>query len=194
MITYCRHLWFLLIFGLSKERPILGDHLKAHIHEIWRISCSRFHADFMKSSRFCADFMKSGEFQVKSSGFHADFRWNLEDFRISGRFHLKSTRFHVDFMKSGRFQVKSAQNLADFMWNPPTKLINQIFQEKLLSFMECCGKAMSWFHMKSARFHEIHRISWNLPDFERPIARNGKPYVIFSCQLPNELRSPWTYF
>ena len=28
----------LIIFGLSKERPILGDHPKAHIHEIWRIS------------------------------------------------------------------------------------------------------------------------------------------------------------
>ena len=36
----------MLIIGLSKERPILGDHPKAHIdeirwisHEIWRISC-----------------------------------------------------------------------------------------------------------------------------------------------------------
>ena len=27
-----------VIFGLSKERPILGDHPKAHIHEIRRIS------------------------------------------------------------------------------------------------------------------------------------------------------------
>ena len=27
------------MFGLSKERPILGDHPKAHIHEIRRISC-----------------------------------------------------------------------------------------------------------------------------------------------------------
>ena len=26
------------LFGLSKERPILGDHPKAHIHEIWWIS------------------------------------------------------------------------------------------------------------------------------------------------------------
>ena len=40
------------IIGLSKERPILGDHPKAHIHEIrrisgeiWQISCG-FHADF----------------------------------------------------------------------------------------------------------------------------------------------------
>ena len=30
------------LIGLSKERPILGDHPKAHIHEIRRISCG-FH-------------------------------------------------------------------------------------------------------------------------------------------------------
>ena len=113
------HSWYaILIFGLSKERPILGDHPKAHIHEIWQIS----------------------------------------------------------------------RNPADFMWNPPTKLINQIFQEKLFSFMECCGKAMSCFHMKSAGFHEICWISqnldfmWNPPDFERPIARNSKPYVFLHCR------------
>ena len=28
-----------VLFGLSKERHILGDHPKAHIHEIRRISC-----------------------------------------------------------------------------------------------------------------------------------------------------------
>ena len=33
------------IFGLSKERPILGNHAKAHIHEIRRISYG-FRADF----------------------------------------------------------------------------------------------------------------------------------------------------
>ena len=35
-VTIRRQLFF---FGLSKERPILGDHAKAHIHEIRRISC-----------------------------------------------------------------------------------------------------------------------------------------------------------
>ena len=30
--------YFHHIVGLSKERPILGDHPKAHIHEIWWIS------------------------------------------------------------------------------------------------------------------------------------------------------------
>ena len=46
--------------GLSKERPILADHPKAHI------------LDFMKSGGFRTDFMKSGGFQVKS--------WNPPDF------------------------------------------------------------------------------------------------------------------
>ena len=36
------------MIGLSKERPVLGDHPKAHIHEIQWISCG-FH---VKSSRF----------------------------------------------------------------------------------------------------------------------------------------------
>ena len=77
----CRVIIFRLIFGLSKERPILGDHPKAHIHEIRLISCG---------------------FHVKSGGFHADFM-------KSGGFQVKSGRFHVDFMKSGGFQVKSAR-------------------------------------------------------------------------------------
>ena len=36
-------------FGLSKERPILGDHPKTHILEIRRISWNL--VDFMKSGR-----------------------------------------------------------------------------------------------------------------------------------------------
>ena len=73
-----------LIFGLSKERPILDHHAKAHIHEIRRIS------------------------------------------------HLKSSGFYT--------------------WNP-------------LDFM---GEIRQISRVKSG---------WNPPDFERPIARNGKPYV-----------------
>ena len=59
-----------------------------------------------------------------------------------------------------RFQVKSARFHVDFRWNPPTKLINQIFQEKLFSFMECCGKAVSCFHMKSAGFRKTNCQEW----------------------------------
>ena len=54
-----------LFIGLSKERPILDHHAKAHI------------LDFMKSGGFRTDFMKSG-------GFHTDF--TPETRRIS---HMK---------------------------------------------------------------------------------------------------------
>ena len=56
------------LFGLSKERPILGDHPKAHIHEIRpisgeirRISC-RFH---LKSAGFHADFVRISPAEIR---------------------------------------------------------------------------------------------------------------------------------
>ena len=125
------------MFGLSKERPILDHHPKAHIHEIWRISWNladfRWNlVDFIWISWNLADFIRiSYRFQVKS-----------------GRFQVKSSRLHMDFMKSSGFQVKSSRFHMDFM--------------------------------KSAGFHAWNLLdfTWNPPDFERPIARNGKPYVL----------------
>ena len=38
LMTPFAFLHFVIIIGLSKERPILGDHPKAHIHEIRQIS------------------------------------------------------------------------------------------------------------------------------------------------------------
>ena len=75
---------------------------------------------------------------MKSGGFH-------EIRQISwGRFHeiwwIKSSGFHEIWQISCEIHLQ--------------KLINQIFQEKLFSFMECCGKAMSCFHMKSAGFRK----------------------------------------
>ena len=101
-----------------KTRPILGDHPKPHIHEIRWISWNP--ADFVRISWNLADFVQiSGEiwqilcgFQMKSDGFHADFRWNP----------------------------------ADYTWNPPTK-------------------------------------PTKLTNFERPIARNGKLYVLVVAHL-----------
>ena len=81
----------------------------------------------------------------------------------------------LTFMKSGRFHMKSGgfHKISRFMWNPPTKLINQIFQEKLQFY----GVLWEGYVMFS---HEIRwDFMWNLLDFERPIARNGKPYVLF---------------
>ena len=60
--------------------------------------------------------------------------------------------------------IKSRGFRADFMWNPPTKLINQIFQEKLQFYGVLWEGYVMFF-------------TWNPPDFERPIARNGKAYV-----------------
>ena len=37
--TKTNHVLSRRLIGLSKERPILGDHAKAHIHEIRQISC-----------------------------------------------------------------------------------------------------------------------------------------------------------
>ena len=102
-----------------------------------------------------------------------DFIWNPVDFT----YFMKSDGFHVKF-------CQISHKIQQISWNPPANLINQIIQEKLFSVMECSGKAMSHDFMKSGRFHEICQIlwnqpdfMWNLPDFERPIARNGKTYV-----------------
>ena len=67
------------IIGLSKERPILDHHAKAHIHEIRQISY-RFHEISQISPEI---HMKSARFQVKSGGFHTDF--------------MKSAGFRTDF-------------------------------------------------------------------------------------------------
>ena len=75
----------------------------------------------------------------------ADFRWNPADFTWNPP--------NFVWISIGGFCV-------DFRWNPPTKLINQIFQEKLFSFMECCGKAISCFHMKSAGFRKTNCQEW----------------------------------
>ena len=63
--------------------------------------------------------------------------------------------------------LRISWNLADFMrisWNPHENLIglNQITQQKILSFMECSGKAMSHdFNEICQISHEIRQISWN---------------------------------
>ena len=53
------------MIGLSKERPILGDHSKAHVLDFMK--SAGISADFMKSGRFHVDFIKSSGFQVKST-------------------------------------------------------------------------------------------------------------------------------
>ena len=113
-------IWCENLIGLSKERPILGDHPKAHIHEIrWIL---RNLADFTWN---LVDFMKSGRFHMKSSGFHVKSTYKTYKSNIS----RKTLQFYVvlwegyvmfsheicqisrnppDFMKSTGFHVKSA--------------------------------------------------------------------------------------
>ena len=87
----------IVLVGLSKERPILGHHAKAHIFEIRRISCeihakpykircfnknssvwggagrglwSRISCEICRISQNPPDFMKSAGFHMESAGFH----------------------------------------------------------------------------------------------------------------------------
>ena len=59
-------------------------------------------------------------------------------------------------------------------WNPPENLINQIIQEKLVSFMECRGRLCLMIS------HEIHQISRNLLDFMKSATKDQ--------QLPEMVR------
>ena len=79
------------VIGLSKERPILDHHAKAHIHEIRRISYG-FHEIWWISGEirqilggFHTDFMKSGGFQVKSGRFHTDFTHRISCVKSGGK-------------------------------------------------------------------------------------------------------------
>ena len=79
-------------------------------------------------------------------------------FLKSAGFHVKFGRFH---MKFGRFHVKSTCK--------PYKSNNS---RKTLQFYGVQWKGyVSWFTWNLPDF------MWNPPNFERPIARNGKAYV-----------------
>ena len=71
----------------------------------------------------------------------------------------------LSFSKDLYLTTQKAHNL-DFTWNPPENLINQIIQEKLFSFMECSGKAMS------------HHSTWNLPDFMKSAMKDQLPGMV----------------
>ena len=67
----------LLMFGLSKERPILGDHAKAHIHEIWQISWNppKNLINQITQQKLFSFMQCSGE------GYVSWFTWNPADFK-----------------------------------------------------------------------------------------------------------------
>ena len=133
------------MFGLSKERPILDHHAKAHIP--WNP------ADFMKSGGFHTDFIRiswnPADFTMKSGGFHHEIRqisWNPVK---SGGFQVKSGRFH---------EIREIQRISPryHLWNPP-KIIKASVSAKTLQFDEC---RVGDFTLKSGGFQ-----LWNLVDF-----------------------------
>ena len=102
------------LIGLSKERPILDHHAKAHIFEIQRILCE-IHPKPYKIRCFNK---KSSVWGVQAGGYDPGFHeimghspspafiklnsfgWNICFYKVLGGFHMKSARFHV---KSTRF-------------------------------------------------------------------------------------------
>ena len=68
-------------------------------------------------------------------------------------------------------------NLVDFRWNP-LDFIWISWVKSTRFCMDFKGEIWQISWVKSGRFHR-----WNLADFERPIARNGKPYVSFTFLL-----------
>ena len=152
-------------------------------HEIQRISHEILghspHPAFIKLKSFCC-YKVLGRFHMKSGwnphGFH---RWNPPDF--------KGEICQISWVKSARFQKANCQDSHEILGHSPHPAFI-----KLKSF--CCYKVfLGRFHMKSglksAGFH-----GWNPPDFERPIARNGKPYVYsivnYSLTYPINIRQP----
>ena len=159
------------------------------------------HPNLIKSEEFLLKHQKSfcsniwfykvwGGFYLKSAGFHGEIRrisWNppdFTDFMKSAGFHGEIRRISwwnppdfTDFMKSARIS----------WWNPPDfmnvsfwvmikyrsfyRKTNQITQQKLFSFMECSGKAVSGFHEIRRISCEIRRISKDqqLPGMVRPM-------------------------
>ena len=119
--------------------------------------------------------------------------WNSEDF--TWKFHeIQQISHKIQWISSEIWQI--SQNPVDFIWNPPTNFTNQIIQEKLFSFMECCGKATSYFHMKSTRlhvkfagFHEICQISKDqLPGMVSPMF-----YMVNFISWCPVLQWSWTF-
>ena len=159
------------MFGLSKnERPILDHHAKAHNFEIQQISCEILghspHPAFIKLKSFCC-------YKVLG-GFHMKSGWNPLDFtgEICQISWVKSTRFHEILghsppLHSSNWRVFAVIRFwVDFTWN--------------------LGEICQISQVKSAGFHGWNPdFMWNPPDFEGPIARNGKPYVLLISKSPS---------
>ena len=89
--------WACLLFGLSKEKPIFGDHPKAHIHEIWRISHEIWQISCEINRHSLPTALHKTEEFLLSYLIYKVFRWiswNLPDFTWNPLDFTKSVKFH----------------------------------------------------------------------------------------------------
>ena len=165
------------------------------------VKSSRFHHEIWQISWNPVDFMKS----MKSSRFHHEIQWiswNPWNLWNPADFTMKSGRFHEIQWISGeircfRNQMQMFQQKlfwfykvwVDFTWNLP-------------DFMKSAG-----FHLKSARFHEIHRISygfhkiwrisWNPADFRwnrKTFARNCNSMFSVNCSILSTFSQTFLFY
>ena len=129
------------------------------------------------------------DFTMKSGGFHHEIRriswnpWNPADFMKSGGFHHEiwriSGKIHPNLIKSdiwAKTLLMFQQKLfwfykvwVDFTWNPP-------------DFMKSAR-----FHLKSAGFHEIRRISYGFHEI-RQISYGFHEIRRISCEIERPLQ------
>ena len=137
------------MFGLSKERPILGHHAKAHIlksggfHEIWQISPAIWQISceihpkpykircFNKNSSIWG--VQGGGYDP---GFHEilvhspspafiklnSFGWNICFYKVLGGFHMKSAGFHVKLKSKIERPLAGNCNLMFIILEPPPQV------------------------------------------------------------------------
>ena len=104
------------LVGLSKERPILDHHPKAHIHEIWRIS-GEIHPQPYKIRCFNKNSSVWGG--CMEGAMTPDF---MKSRVIAPLLHSSNWIVLVETPAFTRFWVDFTWNPADFMWNRKTHL------------------------------------------------------------------------
>ena len=104
----------LILIGLSKERPILDHHPKAHIHEIRRISCE-IHPQPYKIRCFNKNSSAWGGGCMEGA-MTPDF---MKSRVIAPLLHSSNWIVLVETPAFTRFWVDFTWNLLDFTWNLP---------------------------------------------------------------------------
>ena len=140
---------------------------------------------------------------MKSTGFHYEIcqiSWNPPDFICKwGNLHMKSAGFHAwnppnfmvwnlpDFMH----EIRQISSMKSAGFHGDIHLMLYFSSEPIQIHWICSVyKSLPWNlpdFMKSAEFHEIHRISWwNPPDF---MVKSAEFHV-----FPKWAKDQWSYF